>query len=153
MMAQQKSKGSAEPDDGPEANAGGYGSPPRHSRFKPGHSGNPRGRPRGARGHKQIVAKIVNEMHWVVEDGDRRRRSTLDLIVLQLRNLAAQGNVSAFRAYHTLLARYSPEATETRRNHMIVPEVRTIEEWERLAADVQAYQRSLDEEAEDLGRT
>ena len=152
-MAHQKSIGSAEPDDGPEANAGGYGSPPRHSRFKRGQSGNPRGRPRGAKGHKQTVAKIVNEMHWVVEDGDRRRRSTLELIVLQLRNLAAQGNVSAFRAYHTLLARYSPEATETRHGYMIVPEVLTIEEWERLAVDVQAYQRSLDEEAEDLGRT
>ena len=151
-MAHHKSKGSAEPDDGPEANAGGYGNPPRHSRFKRSQSGNPRGRPRGARGHKQTVAKIANEMHWVVEAGDRRRRSTLELIVLQLRNLAAQGNVQAFRAYHSLHARYSPEGTETRRGYMIVPEVLTIEEWERQAVEVQAYQRRLEEEAEEGGK-
>jgi hypothetical protein len=155
MMAHQKSNGSnpsAEPDDGPEANAGGYGNPPRHGRFKRGQSGNPRGRPRGAKGHKQTIAKIANEMHGVVEDGNRRRRSMLELIVLQLRNLAAQGNVSAFRAYHTLLARYSPQATETCRGYMIVPEVPTIEEWQRQMVDVRAYQRHLEEEAERQGR-
>ena len=27
----------------------GYGKPPRHSRFKKGQSGNPKGRPRGSR--------------------------------------------------------------------------------------------------------
>jgi Family of unknown function (DUF5681) len=150
-MANRKVEGSEGPDapDGDTATCrAGYSNPLRHGRFKPGQSGNPRGRPRGAKGRNQTVAKIANEMHWVIEDGDRRRRSTLELIVLQLRNLAAQGNVQAFRAYHTLLARYSPQATETRHGYMIVPEVLTIEEWQRLAVEVQAYQRRLEEEAE-----
>jgi hypothetical protein len=145
-MANRKRKGSdqsAEPDNGCGASCVGYSNPPRHSRFRPGQSGNPRGRPRGAKNRKQIVAKIANEMHWVVEHGNRRRRSTLELIVLQLRNLAAQGNVQAFRAYHTLLARYSPQKAEARRGYLIVPEVLTVEEWERLAVEVQAYQRRL----------
>jgi hypothetical protein len=30
----------------------GYGKPPKHGQFKPGKSGNPRGRPRGAHGLK-----------------------------------------------------------------------------------------------------
>ena len=155
MMANHKSKGSnrlSEPDDGPEASAGGYGNPPPHGRFKRGQSGNPHGRPRGAKGRKQTVAKIANEMHWVVEDGSRRRRSTLELVILQLRNLAAQGNVQAFRAYNSLLARYSPEGIETCRGYMVVPEVLTIEAWERLAVEVQAYQRRLEEEAEHPGK-
>jgi hypothetical protein len=83
-MANHKRKGSnrsAKPDDSPHADAGGYGNPPRHGRFKRGQSRNPRGRPRGAKGHKQTVAEIANEMHWIVEDGNRRRRSTLELIV------------------------------------------------------------------------
>jgi len=149
-MANRRSKESersAEPDHAPEADRVGYGNPPPETRFQPGRSGNPRGRPRGAKGRKQIVANIANEMHWVVEDGSRRKRSTLELIVLQLRNLAAQGNVAAFRAYHTLLATYSPQGAEARGGYMIVPEVLTIEEWERLAVEVQAYQRRLAEEA------
>jgi hypothetical protein len=35
---------------------------------------------------------------------------------------------------------------------MIVPEVLTIEEWKRLAVEIQAYQRRLEEEAERKGR-
>ena len=150
-MANRKSKGSdrsAEPDEAPGANGVGYGNPPQHSRFQPGESGNPRGRPRGAKGRKQIVATIANEMHRVVEDGSRRRRSKLELILLQLRNLAAQANVQAFRAYHNLLARYSPEKTRTHGGYLIVPEQLTLEEWQREIVKVEAYQRRLIEEAE-----
>jgi hypothetical protein len=35
---------------------------------------------------------------------------------------------------------------------MVVPEVLTIEAWERLAVEVQAYQRRLEEEAEHPGK-
>lgn len=150
-MANRKNKGSdrsAEPDDDPGANGVGYGNPPQHTRFQRGQSGNPRGRPRGAKGRKQIVGEIANEMHWVVEEGRRRRRSTLELILLQLRNLAAQGTLQAFRASDILLARYSPEATDVHGGYLIVPEQLTLEEWEREMVKVQAYQRRLREEAE-----
>ena len=142
---------SAEPDAAPAANRVGYGEPPPESRFTPGRSGNLRGRPRGAKGHKQIVSKIANELHWVGEDGKRHRRSTLELVLLQLRNLAAQGNVQAFRAYDSLLAKYSPQGTEMRGGYMIVPEVRTIEEWEReFGSNVSEFQRRLAEDSEEL---
>ena len=150
-MTKRKSEGldrSAEPDDGPGANGVGYRNPPQHTRFQPGQSGNPRGRPRDAKGWKQIVARIANEMHWVVEEGSRRRRSTLELILLQLRNLMAQGNDQAFRAYHNLFARYSPQETKTHRGYLIVPEQLTLEEWQREMVKVEAYQRRLIEEAE-----
>ena len=64
------------------------------------------------------------------------------------RNLAAQANVQAFRAYHNLLARYSPEKTRTHGGYLIVPEQLTLEEWKQEAVKVQAYQRRLIEEAE-----
>jgi hypothetical protein len=155
-MANHKSNGSnrsAEPDDGPEASRVGYRNPPPETRFPPGRSGNPRGRPRGAKGHKQIVAKIANEMHPVVEVGKRRRRSTLELVLLQLRNLAAQGNVQAFRAYNDLIAKYSLQETERRLGYLVVPEpFATPEEWERVAGvKVRAYQHRLAEEAEREG--
>jgi hypothetical protein len=149
----QGSDGSAAPDDGPTTNRVGHGNPPRKTRFRRGQSGNPRGRPKGAKGRKQIVAKIANEMHWVVEDGNRRRRSTLELILLQLRNLAVQGNIQAFHAYHDLLAKYAPQETKTQAGYLIVPEqMATAEEWERVVAPrLEAYQRRLREEAERKG--
>lgn len=39
----------------------GYGRPPKHTRFKPGQSGNRKGRPKGAKGFKQSVAAMLNE--------------------------------------------------------------------------------------------
>jgi hypothetical protein len=150
-MANWKSKGSdgwAEPDDGPTANRVGYGNPPLKTRFRPGQSGNPPGRPKGAKGRKQIVAKIAGEMRWVVENGGRRRLSTLELILLQLRNLAVQGDIQAFHAYHDLLAKYAPQETKTQAGYLIVPErMTTSEEWERVVAPrLEAYQRRLREQ-------
>jgi hypothetical protein len=150
-MANRKIEGSdqrTEPDDGPGANGVGYGHPPLKTRFRPGQSGNPRGRPRGAKGRKQIVAKIANEMHLIVEDGNDRRRSTLELILLQLRNLATQGNIQAFRACHNLLAKYAPQETKTQAGYLIVPkQMTTSEEWERVVAvKLEAYQRKLKEQ-------
>lgn len=109
----------------------GYKNPPVETRFKPGKSGCRRGRPRGSRGRKQIVQEIAAETHVVIEDGKRRRRTTLDLVLLSLRNSAAQGNVSAFRVCHELLQRYAPQqATERPSGRIILPEVLTVEEWE-----------------------
>ena len=94
-------------------------------------------------------------MHSVVEDGKRRSRSTLELILLQLRNLAAQGNVQAFRAYKDLVAKYSPQKTERRLGYMVVPEAfATPEEWERVAGvKLREFQRRLAKEWEQQGAT
>lgn len=39
----------------------GYGRPPHETRFKPGQSGNPRGRPRGRGNMKTVVKRVMNE--------------------------------------------------------------------------------------------
>ena len=51
----------------------GYGRPPKHSRFKPGESGNPRGRPKGARGLSELIAKELNSSVTVIENGRRTK--------------------------------------------------------------------------------
>ena len=53
----------------------GYGKPPKHTRFKPGQSGNPAGRPKGS-GRKSLRSDIEDELReriWVRE-GDRSYR-------------------------------------------------------------------------------
>lgn len=39
----------------------GYGRPPRASQFKPGQSGNPKGRPRGSKNESTILKEMLNE--------------------------------------------------------------------------------------------
>lgn len=53
----------------------GYRRPPTHTRFKPGNSGNPRGRPRGHANAKGTVARVINET-VPVREGDTTRKMT-----------------------------------------------------------------------------
>ena len=84
-------------DTGPGAanNRVGYCRPPTGTRFRPGQSGNPRGRPRGARNLTTIVAAALSERVAVNENGRRRRISKLDAAVKQLVNHAASGEIRA----------------------------------------------------------
>ncbi len=107
----------------------GYGKPPLIRRFKSGQSGNRRGRPRGSKNRKTIVREIAHEMHAVTEDGQRRRRSTLALMLLALRNRVAEGNVRAFRAYKKYLAKYEPQETHSNAGFLVAPAELTLEEY------------------------
>jgi hypothetical protein len=71
----------------------GYGSPPIASRFQPGASGNPRGRPKGARNFNTIVAATVSERLTVTQNGRRKRITKLEAAVTQLVNRAAGGDL------------------------------------------------------------
>lgn len=63
----------------PAANASGsdyevgYGKPPRHTRFQPGQSGNPRGRPKGTKNLKTDLMEELREK-IVIREGDRPRK-------------------------------------------------------------------------------
>ncbi len=125
------------PDESPETDSPetpdytvGYGKPPVKNRFKLKQTGNGRGRPRGSKNRKTIVREIANEMHAITEDGQRRRRPTLELVLLALRNLAAEGNVRAFRAYNKTLAKYEPQNTHKKYGYLVVPASIPLEESE-----------------------
>ena len=79
----------------------GYRRPPVWTRFRPGQSGNPRGRPRGARNLGTIVAVALSERVAINENGRRRRITKLEAAVKQLVNRAASGEA---RAAQLLLA-------------------------------------------------
>ena len=68
----------------------GRGRPPRGSQFKKGHSGNPKGRPKGSRNIATILTRMLDESH-VMPDG---KRLTLREVVLsrQIRK-AAEGSL------------------------------------------------------------
>jgi hypothetical protein len=59
----------------------GYGSPPQHSRFKPGQSGNPSGRAKGSQNFKTLFNKILNEEISLREGSDVKKLSKAEAIV------------------------------------------------------------------------
>ena len=73
----------------------GYGKPPQDTRFKPGQSGNPKGRPKGAKNLATIVDNAINEKVVVIENGRRRKRSKMEVAITQLTNKAATGDQKA----------------------------------------------------------
>lgn len=83
-------------NDGPDYEVG-YGKPPRHTRFKPGVSGNPRGRPKEAKNLSTLVHDALNEPVIVTENGRRRKVSKRQAIIKQLVNRSAQGDLKAMQ--------------------------------------------------------
>ena len=78
----------------------GYGKPPRETRFVKGKSGNPRGRPAGAKSFNTLLSDKLNEPVVVAENGGRRKISKREAIVTQLVNRSAAAD---FRAIKILL--------------------------------------------------
>jgi len=73
----------------------GYGLPPLATRFRPGQSGNPRGRPKGVRNFSTVIASALGERVAVTENGRRRRITKLEAAIKQLVNRAAVGEARA----------------------------------------------------------
>ncbi len=77
---------------------GGYYNPPVHSRFKPGQSGNPKGRPKKAQNASTLIGAVLGERIPVRENGRTRKISKLEASLTQLANKAAAGDVRAILA-------------------------------------------------------
>ncbi|WP_291158432.1 DUF5681 domain-containing protein [Hyphomicrobium sp.] len=71
----------------------GYGKPPKHSRFKPGQSGNPKGRPKGAPGFKAELEKELRQLITVTEGGRTRKLSKQLAMIKALCAKALKGDV------------------------------------------------------------
>lgn len=70
----------------------GRGKPPAHTRFKPGQSGNPRGRPRGSVDFRQALLKAASESVVITENGRKVRLAKFEVAARQLVNKAAAGD-------------------------------------------------------------
>lgn len=70
-------------------------------------------------------------MHIIPEGGKPRRLSTLNHILLMLRNLAAEGNIAAIRAFHNLSTIHGPQESASGGGLLVVPERLTQKEWNK----------------------
>lgn len=73
----------------------GYGKPPKHTRFKTGQSGNPKGRPKGTNNFKTDLLTTLKSSVKVTRDGKPRKVSTQEAALLRLREQALGGNTRA----------------------------------------------------------
>src|SRR6266852_6397810 len=70
----------------------GYGQPPLASRFKPGTSGNAKGRPKGSKNFKTLIKQAMTASISIQEGQTSRRVSKIEGVVLRQLQSALKGN-------------------------------------------------------------
>ena len=74
----------------------GYGKPP--GQFKPGQSGNPKGRPKGAKNLKTVFEEELQAKVPIKEEGKRKKVTKQEAMVKALMLKAMQGDIKAISA-------------------------------------------------------
>ena len=92
------------PENGPTRSYEvGFGKPPKETRFKPGQSGNRKGRPNGSFNLSTILDKELEQKVEVNDRGKRQKLFKTQVGVRQLLNKAAAGDVKALLAAFELM--------------------------------------------------
>lgn len=85
----------------------GYKHPPLHTRFQPGRSGNPKGRPKGSKNLRLDLEEELNERVRIKEGERTKRVSKQRAIVKTLVRNTLQGNARAMKILIDLVYRES----------------------------------------------
>lgn len=80
----------------------GYGKPPKAHQFKPGHSGNPKGRPKDSKNLSTDITEEMAEMIQLSESGQLKIITKQRAMVKALCAKALKGNVPAINALSKL---------------------------------------------------
>jgi Family of unknown function (DUF5681) len=91
----------------------GYGKPPKHSRFRPGQSGNPAGRRKGVRNLMTDVKRTLQVPVKVKEGGRARKISTQEGALMLLREKALQGDARALDRLLEFARLFNNDASES----------------------------------------
>lgn len=87
----------------------GYGKPPKHSRFRPGQSGNSRGRPRGSLNISTMLRRALCERVVVREKGKLRTFTKLDAAFRDAATKAAKGDPKSLQQLLAALRLFAQE--------------------------------------------
>ena len=83
----------------------GYGKPPKETRFKPGQSGNPKGRPKNSKNTFELLQKEVDKQIILKEGGKEVKLTKKQAMLRHLINKAVQGDTrSMFFLFNQLLS-------------------------------------------------
>ena len=107
----------------------GYKRPPGKSRFKPGQSGNPKGRPKHARNLKTEFLEELNEVIRVREGGHEMKISKQRAFVKSLVAAAIKGDMRAANALVSFCTRAFGEEDESQPKPPAPDDLEILEEF------------------------
>jgi hypothetical protein len=81
----------------------GRGRPPRHTQFKKGQSGNPKGRPKGARNLRTVLEECLLAPMPMAVNGKQVRMATAEVLVKKLAAETSKGSMPAARILMELI--------------------------------------------------
>jgi hypothetical protein len=120
----------------------GYGKPPRANQFKPGKSGNPKGRPRGAKSEATILQDLLQHKIGLSEHGKTRRITLHEAILRRIAEDCLKGNTKSaaflLNRYHAMTSNEPDESGLT------------DDEQSVLETYLKKFQSNLDPNKDDL---
>lgn len=133
-------------EDEHKANDVGYGRPPKHSRFKKGKSGNPKGRPLRPKPSNDLQAILERVAREEIEINGQAMSMT-EVEVRSIQRKAAKGDVAASRHLAKLRADAGVgQSPQGGGGVLVVPGMRPLHEWSLSAAIQQAQFREKRED-------
>jgi hypothetical protein len=104
----------------------GYKRAPKDHQFKPGQSGNPRGRPKGARNLRTDLTRMMKKHVSVRENGKQRRITRQEAMLLSLYDKALHGDVKAAVNIINMIIKLEPSPTDQSRSELVSEADRAI---------------------------
>jgi Family of unknown function (DUF5681) len=100
----------------------GKGRPPKHTRWRPGQSGNPKGRPKGTKGFVKILNEELEQTYQIEEGGKLRKITKRRLIAKQLINRAMKGDTRAMAYVMGVEPEFEPQVEPTKLDDDMSPQ-------------------------------
>lgn len=124
----------------------GYGRPPKDTRFKPGQSGNLKGRPKGTLNLATVLARTLRARVVVNENGRRKTITKLEAAIQQLTNKAASGELKALQLLAGLV-----RSAEERTAQAVIPTASLDEADEKVMLGILTRMESTQKENQEDG--
>jgi hypothetical protein len=125
----------------------GYKSPPQHSQFQPGQSGNPGGRPKGAKSLKSVLQDELAQEINLSEQGVHSKVTKMEALAKRLVGDALSGKARSLSELLRQINMHLPDSEGAEKQDLPAPEddVRLLLKYASKAVDAQLSGEQSDE--------